>query len=546
MLQRFLFIGVGGSGGETLRHLRRDLMTRLHEAGIQQMPAGWQFLHIDSRTTQEYIDDLPQLPNGDYFGLIEPRVTYDVVARQLESRNALGAARVSCLGWRPDPNAVHTQLDKGAGQYRAIGRSIAITRLSAIKTRVDQALNRVVMADMTEATTALLNAEAVGPPQSPVAVVLSSLAGGSGSGMFMDVCDILRGSGQPWAAEPVAVLYAPDVFNGLKENLRRGVQPNALAAISELLAGYWVGDPEQDLLHRAAGIEGHDRQRSGPGYAFLVGASNDSSKLTFTHQQEVFGAVARAMFAWATNPAIQNEYSAYLAGNWQQQAEHADPLGLSEERLMMPFSALGYASVGLGRDVFHRYAGQCLARATAERLLNGVVAGGRGGTMDIEERVRQRRTEFIAAVLGLSTVDAQLDGELVSKNLPGQLDPGRAAALQQERNSVHSSLGERPRSMAEWKQQIEGVITERVPGFTVQRRTALRVPVSDWINAVQDRLRELVATSLALDGLPVTCRLVDTMINILLGEAAPGMEQNAITDEEFAGQARYEIERATL
>lgn len=541
-MQRFLFIGVGGSGGGTLRRLRWELERRLARAGVAQLPAGWQFLHIDSRTTQEHVDDLPQLPSEDYLGLIEPRVTYPVVERQLKTRHAAPAARVACLGWRPDPTQVHTPLDKGAGQYRAIGRAIAVTMLGQIKNRIDQKINQVQMANMAAVSSALLNTDAAGQQPSPIAVVVSSLAGGSGSGIFMDVCDVLRASGEVWAAEPVAVLYAPDVFNGLKENLRRGVQPNALATISELLAGHWLSDTTHDPLHETAGMTEQDDRRSGPSYAFLVGATNDTGQLSFTHPDEVFAAVSRAVAAWATNPAIQTEYGAYLAGNWQQQAEQADPFGLSQDRLSMPFSALGYASVSLGRDLFHEYAAQCLARAVADRLLPGVASGSRKGALDVEERVRQRRAEFSAAVLDLPRTDGQRDAELVIKNLPGRLDPGRTSAVQDARDAVQLSFGDRPRPMNEWKQVILSTITQSVPRVLDARRKALHVTAASWINTVEVKLRGRVVDSLVADGLPVTRRLIETMINILSAEVVQGMEQNAITDDEAAVRVRDEID----
>ena len=51
MLRKFLFIGLGGSGGKTLRYLRHDLEQWLDQIGWDgDFPSAWQMLHIDTPT----------------------------------------------------------------------------------------------------------------------------------------------------------------------------------------------------------------------------------------------------------------------------------------------------------------------------------------------------------------------------------------------------------------------------------------------------------------------------------------------------------------
>ena len=62
MLQKFLFIGVGGSGGKTLRVLRHELGIRLREVGYGgPIPQAWQFLHVDVPVKPDGND--PRLPD---------------------------------------------------------------------------------------------------------------------------------------------------------------------------------------------------------------------------------------------------------------------------------------------------------------------------------------------------------------------------------------------------------------------------------------------------------------------------------------------------
>ena len=63
MLRPFLLIGVGGSGGKTLRVVREDLARRLQQAGwTGDLPRAWQFVHIDVPTVADGSD--PDLPGN--------------------------------------------------------------------------------------------------------------------------------------------------------------------------------------------------------------------------------------------------------------------------------------------------------------------------------------------------------------------------------------------------------------------------------------------------------------------------------------------------
>ena len=71
MLSKFLLVGVGGSGGKTLRALKNNLELRLTQAGWDTgLPAAWQLLHIDSPVIQDGTGfPAPMLPATDYMGL---------------------------------------------------------------------------------------------------------------------------------------------------------------------------------------------------------------------------------------------------------------------------------------------------------------------------------------------------------------------------------------------------------------------------------------------------------------------------------------------
>src|SRR5690242_421228 len=132
MFRRVLLIGVGGSGGKTLRFLHRDLLRRLDEANwTEGMPVGWQFLQIDVPPTPDGNDPglPPQLPDGSYVGLTVPNVVYSALDRVLLPPAVSSQTMSECIGWRPDPALVKVNVTAGAGQYRTLGRVIALANI---------------------------------------------------------------------------------------------------------------------------------------------------------------------------------------------------------------------------------------------------------------------------------------------------------------------------------------------------------------------------------------------------------------------------------
>lgn len=532
MLQPFLFIGVGGSGGDTLRYLHQELSQRLRRAGVARMPSGWQFVHIDTRVSEEYADGLPHNPNSDYVGLASRNVSYRRLVTAVNDRPT--AVRAAFTGWRPDPDRVHVAIEEGAGQYRAIGRAVAIHRMQQINASLALAAQRVeqadAMASLDDVAAALLGERPGGTPPTPIVVVFSSLAGGTGSGIFLDVCDLLRGLDRTWTDNSVAVLYAPDVFRELRDDLRKGVQANALATVSEMLAGHWLADPGPDPVHVAAGAVFQDMRRSGPAHSFLVGMSN--GQLTFHDQTDVFAVVARSVAAWATSPAIQQQFSSYVQSNWQQGADRADPLGLVSTSLDMPFSALGYASVSLGRDLFRLYSAQCVARATADRLLFGPT----GKPTDVDEAVLRRKREFGRAARGLT--DAE------HKTLFDRLTPRRAQSLSAERNEVLKAVGSQPREITDWVRMLSSAIENRAEGYVNRQQVALWQLAEAWTQDVQGALLKEIRESIVADGIVVTHLLVRALIEDIRDAEVPGTLDMSIQDRQRAGEFAAEIVKA--
>lgn len=518
MLRPFLLIGIGGSGGKTLRIVRHELQRRLDEHGwTGRFPAGWRFLHIDVPAVADgdEIDLPPQLPQADYAGLVTAGVNYRSIDAALVG--GTGRTQVSDLiaGWRPNPAEVMVPVERGAGQFRALGRMLTLANLKLAKRRLDDALRdisgREVSAELQDLTRRL-GAEPSPVMDTPVAVVVSSIAGGSGAGAVIDVCDMLRTSAGVWGSESIGILYAPDVFDYLPPQRRRGVRPNALATLSELVAGYWNRSGPSEAtgdLYGRQGIALSDTDRLGPRYPFLVGARNDF--VTYKTQNDIYHAMGRSLASWVTSTELQDKLGAYVSGNWTSTAISVpDRLGLKTTDMETPFTAMGSARVGLGRDRFRDYAAQRLARAAAQRLVER--------HEDLRPRGDERASRLIAqevadnafgAFLVNSGLDERGEGHAV---LEAIRPPDRTDRMRSLNNSLFTAVTkdapEKGLEIPEWRaliaRGIKNVIDRQLDEFEIENRERARA----WVDHIQGHLRRRAAATLAMEGYVVTTMLL--------------------------------------
>src|SRR4029077_7405306 len=128
----------------------------------------------------------------------------------------------------------------------------------------------------------------------------------SGAGAVLDVCDVVRAAKRTWLDESVGILFAPDVFDEIPEAARRGVRPNALATLSELVAGGWSFQGREGgitlssaRLYSARGVDPGSIKRLGPRYPMLVGARN--AEVAYGSQNEIYKGIGRAISEWMTS-----------------------------------------------------------------------------------------------------------------------------------------------------------------------------------------------------------------------------------------------------
>jgi len=519
VLHPFLLVGVGGSGGKTLRIIRDDLLRRLRQKGWQSddLPAAWQFIHVDVpiHADGDDIDLPPQLPDSQYLGMVKPGVDYAALDNWLLKKSGKNS-RDSLGTWRPDPNDVFVSPAKGAGQYRALGRIITLTGLEDLQHKVAQARRELtganVVAELNEVTR-LLGGKPGTAVGDPVVIVISSIAGGTGAGALIDVCDVIRALPDKWADQSIGILYAPDVFDDLPEEMRRGVRANALGTLAEVLNGYWnnegPSEPTVELFQGAQVTLNTGSRRSGPRFPFLVGAKND--RVSYKSQNDVYRAMGRSIASWMASERLQDALTAYTVANWSNTNQSvADYLPMSNSAAETPFSAIGSARVGLGRDRFLDYGSQRLARAVVERLTEEHEKQ-RTGYHD--ERTRKKLIKDCAdAAWGRFLVLSKLaergpdhndivdalegDFKTVGQRLDGLVTNTVQQALSTAKDNRMTSRDLAPKIYGTVRDNEARVSAE------LQQDTFDRARV--WVQQIQDHLLMTVAQAMGENGGPVT------------------------------------------
>ncbi|HIC89723.1 MAG TPA: hypothetical protein EYP04_10040, partial [Anaerolineae bacterium] len=221
-----LVIGAGGTGVEVLRHLKRRLRQAWSLGAHEEIPGIIQLLGVDTvpwtnLPGQEYLHRHEYAYIGGY--------NATQVLRHLDSHPTIAA------WWRWDPQQVPLgRIHSGARQTRCVGRLSFFRRYRTFWNHLEPKLSRMV------SVAAIEEAENRGHPvvrDSNIRHIylVTSVCGGTGAGIFLDIAHKLRHLLQEQAII-TGILVMPSVFlEVLDSDLQRGrVQANAYASLKEL------------------------------------------------------------------------------------------------------------------------------------------------------------------------------------------------------------------------------------------------------------------------------------------------------------------------
>lgn len=552
-MRRFLVVGCGGSGGATLAYMMDQLRSELAAVGVDRIPAGWQFVHLDVPSSPSPTAGLGTVRDqgGTYVGTGPGSDSYKVLDNALSSQLANNGALGTTATWAPrDPEAVHVPLSTGAGQYRGLGRMITLSKVAAIREELQRAWDKLYATSTDTEMKALSGTvPGAGPYYSadlPIVLVVSSMAGGAGASMALDVCRVLT---MVSGVDPKLMgvfMVAPDIFDTLAESAITGVRANALAMLGEIVASQTGAAREHDVtLLRAFGLDNGEGEPIPFARVFPVGRFVGAERTVFGDgtPAAVYRGLGRGLSALILSASATQQFVEWDLTNGGGVAGNREFLGWGNAQWNnLPWGTFGFASLSMGRDRYAEYAAQRLARAGVDKLLRGHHQ--LGSTASDEEQVNailDNQWMNIARDLGLpdATAPTTVGSWIASVVLP-PADVAQLAA-----NVVNGDL--RPYmpqnsgvAATQWVARVRQVLAERREQLRGGAQQAAYSVGFHWQQYFVARLEYAAGQALAQRGMPYATGLIKRVQRTLQDVVLPGGQDLAKWDAPDVGEVAEE------
>lgn len=372
MLRPVIMIGCGGSGINTIRIARNEILRLLKRQRLgNQLPHAWQFIGIDCHSNQESLS-VPKLPSTDHIDLSKGYSTLQQVAHTLDKRYGLTAnprSFAELIGWRPNTAqlAPLAPFEMDSLISRAAGRALGLLHLGdSVAERLSVAFARCRAGgpELVEVSKKLgLNVPPGQPVPMPMTIIVGSMTGNTGSAILLDVIDLIRSTDSA-GAFPTLVAYTPDLFKWVSQESSAA---NAAAFTAELLSAYWDDNPPSSPLIPAQIVP----DTRGPHSVYLIGRRNLDG-LEMASANDVYQAVGKTLCSFVTSALLQDLVYNFIQVDWYPRSHaNAGGYGFAPSRLNGVASSFGSATVSVGREHFREYLTMLLHRSIVEHLLEG-------------------------------------------------------------------------------------------------------------------------------------------------------------------------------
>jgi hypothetical protein len=259
-------------------------------------------------------------------------------------------------------------------------------------------------------------------------------------------------------------------------------------------------------LYQSSGITTASISRLGPRYPILVGARN--ADVSYGSQNEIYRGMGRALSEWVTQARLQDSMGAYATTNRQSASSAmADHLGLKQKHHDTPFTALGFARLSVGRDLFERYASQYLARAAITRIttkhLDARVPDDRRTDLQIIEELADQAWPRFLAGSGLDERGVEANA-VVDAIRPDNRRYVASEWIEKALARLRKGAA-RPEGIPalQWQYRVEQYLREEGPALREQLRTRRLAQAREWVDTIQGSLVEHALESVATHGGPV-------------------------------------------
>lgn len=541
-MRRFLVVGCGGSGGATLAFMMDQLRSELHAAGVDKVLSGWQFVHIDVPSAAESgPEGLANVPaqGGSYIGCGPQGSSYAILDGALSQRLAADGALDAIATWAPrNPQEVTNPISAGAGQYRAIGRMITLSKASEIHARLQAAWDALFRVETISemSTVSVPGMGRFDPNEPPLVLVVSSMAGGAGASMALDICRLLT---LVTGLDPKLMgvfMVTPDIFESLPESARIGVRANALAMLGEIVASQTGAAREHDVrILRALGQHHGEGEPIPFARVFPVGRYIGADRTLFGDgsQYAVYRGLARGLAGLMMSGKASDQFVSYDLGNTASPVGDRDVLGWGISSWdVLPWGTYGFSSLSMGRDRYAEYAAQRLARSAADKLLFGHMQAGNPASSN--EQLDTLLSSQWQAHCNELRMPAAAGDEQARVGILGNWIANGAFPPEMVASTVNGLI---ERQLRGYLPNPQGMSAEQwVPVFrqaVMNRRADLARACSEtayamvftWHREFADQVEHMVGTAAATLGLPYARELIDRLRLHLDSVLAPGIAQ---------------------
>jgi hypothetical protein len=525
MIRPLLIIGVGGAGGKTVRAMKQELNRILESSGYTGgIPSAWQFLHID--TTHDGIGfPAPMLSPAEFHCVVPSGASFHDLAASITNRGTVADQQKMLSGWGVPNSPI--PIKSGAGQNRAIGRQVGVAvssnTLKAIQGSISNMLGPSAQFELAAAARCL--GARTFTPSTPQALIFSSLGGGTGSGMFTDIAELLkRSTPQAWAHHATSFLYTPEVFADIG-SMGAGIPKNTLGAMNELVAGKWVGLSHQsELLYSKMGLVASNTTaltEFGCRTNILMGAQNTSTGFDIRNGAEGFGmdqvflTTGQAIAGIVSNDDISDFFFESMNTTIWSSRLAIDISGLAPEASnvqnpSMTASGIGFGKLSLGVENILDYVSDAMTKHQVKILLWPELSTAmQKDDVSILEVIQEKADEIWPNFLLDSGLDERgSQNQIVDALLPDQTQDRVKLFVN---GIIKKNVSTKARPLATFSKAVWSEWETDATSFLWTFRSEMSNKAQKWVPSIQEELRDQISHELMLNGYAVLINLTERL-----------------------------------
>ena len=374
----------------------------------------------------------------------------------------------------------------------------------------------------------------------PIVLVVSSMAGGSGASMALDVCRLAT-MVPGLNPELVGVFMATaDVFDVIPPDQRVGVRPNALAMLGEIVAAQTGIARQHDVgLLAAMGQSTGVGEQVPFARVFPVSAQigGHGAKIGQGRPNDVYRALGRGLAALMTSgPVALEDFVKFDLGNPTPPELNVEYFGWGAPNASrLSWHSFGYASLSTGRDRYEHYAAQRLARGAVDRLVEGHVppdGADLSATKALELLLDSQWAHLVNLVrLPAAVADVRQSATGVSRWLTSVAVPSAPFEQSLRASSEHGLVAFLPQGSgldaAQWVPTVRAVLRDRRAALDSSSRDLAYGSVYQWHERLLADTLTAVGDAVARFGLPFAAGFVQRLEAYVTGTVRPALDDLA-------------------